>query len=186
MLSPFPIEPSKSFLSSMVPQLIETNEKQVDKIYLSTVGKEIDTFTVVQADELFYIANQCPMVGGNSVYKARSLYRLIDDEQQFDDPELCLLHGIIVKSMVAQEMNTVGVVPNPTRDQATLVLEKPLDASGVCIIFNAIGVEVLRYSIPMDMARFEFSTSSLPSGLYHYRVRGPSGTVGAGKLTISR
>ncbi|HQY04406.1 MAG TPA: hypothetical protein PLC10_15935, partial [Flavobacteriales bacterium] len=86
-------------------KLIESNEKQVNEIYLSTVGKEVDTFTVDQTNTLFFIANQCPMVGGNSVYRARSLYRLIDDEQQFDDPQLCLQHGIIVKSLVARETN---------------------------------------------------------------------------------
>jgi hypothetical protein len=167
-------------------KLIETNEKQVNEIYLSTVGKDVDTFTVDQTNTLFYIANQCPMVGGNSVYLARSLYRLIDDEQQFDDPMLCLQHGIIVKSLVAREMNIIGVVPNPTRDQAALVLEKPLDAPAVFIIFNAIGVEVIRHSIPMDMVRFEFSTTSLAAGLYHYQVRGPSGNMGEGKLSIIR
>ena len=167
-------------------KLIETNEKQVNEIYLSTVGKDVDTFTVDQTNTLFYIANQCPMVGGNSVYRARSLYRLIDDEQQFDDPMLCLQHGIIVKSLVAREMNIIGVVPNPTRDQAALVLEKPLDAPAVFIIFNAIGVEVIRHSIPMDMVRFEFSTTSLAAGLYHYQVRGPSGNMGEGKLSIIR
>ena len=167
-------------------KLIESNEKQVNEIYLSTVGKDVDTFTVDQTNTLFYIANQCPMVGGNSVYRARSIYRLIDDEQQFDDPMLCLQHGIIVKSLVAREMNIIGVVPNPTRDQAALVLEKPLDAPAVFIIFNAIGVEVIRHSIPMDMVRFEFSTTSLAAGLYHYQVRGPSGNMGEGKLSIIR
>jgi len=168
-------------------KLIESNEKQVNEIYLSTVGKDVDTFTVDQANTLFYIANQCPMVGGNAVYRARSLYRLIDDEQQFDDPQLCLQHGIIVKRLVpAQEAVGVSIVPNPTRDQATLVLGKPLDAPGVFVIFNAIGNEVMRNSIPRDMVRFQFSTTSLATGIYHYRVRGPSGFVGEGKLSIIR
>ena len=117
-------------------KLIESNEKQVNEIYLSTVGKEVDTFTVDQTNTLFFIANQCPMVGGNSVYRARSLYRLIDDEQQFDDPQLCLQHGIIVKSLVARETNTIGVVPNPARDGATLVLGEPLEEGGVFILLN--------------------------------------------------
>ena len=66
------------------------------------------------------------------------------------------------------------------------MLEKPLDAPAVFIIFNAIGVEVIRHSIPMDMVRFEFSTTSLAAGLYHYQVRGPSGNMGEGKLSIIR
>ncbi len=165
-------------------KLIESNEKQVNEIYLSTVGKDVDTFTVAQTNSLFYIANQCPMVGGNSVYRARSLYRLIDDEQQFDDPMLCLQHGIIVKSLVAREVNTVGVVPNPARDGATLVLGKPLEETGTFILFNTVGVEVMRLDVPAEEYRMSFVTSGLASGVYQYRVVTSLGLEGNGKLSI--
>ena len=167
-------------------KLIESNEKQVNEIYLSTVGKEVDTFTVDQTNTLFFIANQCPMVGGNSVYRARSLYRLIDDEQQFDDPQLCLQHGIIVKSLVARETNTIGVVPNPARDGATLVLGEPLEEGGVFILFNSVGVEVMRLDVPAKEPRMSFGTSRLATGVYHYRVLSPMGLVGNGRLSIVR
>ena len=167
-------------------KLIETNEKQVNEIYLSTVGKDVDTFTVDQTNTLFYIANQCPMVGGNSVYRARSLYRLIDDEQQFDDPMLCLQHGIIVKSLVAREVNTMGVVPNPARDGATLVLGKPLDEAGTFILFNAVGEVVMRLDVPAEEYRMSFATSGLATGVYHYRVVNLTGLVGNGRLSIVR
>ncbi len=167
-------------------KLIESNEKQVNEIYLSTVGKDVDTFTVDQTNTLFYIANQCPMVGGNSVYRARSLYRLIDDEQQFDDPQLCLQHGIIVKSLVARETNTIGVVPNPARDGATLVLGEPLEEGGVFILFNSVGVEVMRLDVPAKEPRMSFGTSRLATGVYHYRVLSTLGLVGNGRLSIVR
>ncbi len=167
-------------------KLIESNEKQVNEIYLSTVGKEVDTFTVDQTNTLFFIANQCPMVGGNSVYRARSLYRLIDDEQQFDDPQLCLQHGIIVKSLVARETNTIGVVPNPARDGATLVLGKPLEEPGVFILFNPVGKEVMRLKVPAEEYRMSFATSGLATGVYHYRVVTDLGLVGNGRLSIVR
>ncbi|MEO7081350.1 MAG: hypothetical protein ABIY71_07470 [Flavobacteriales bacterium] len=167
-------------------ELIETNRKEVDKIYLSTIGKEIDTFTVVQADELLFIANQCPMLGGNAVYTARSLYRLIDETVEYDDQLLCLPHGIIMKSIRQQDAVTLSIVPNPARDNATLVLDKGLDGPGVLLVFSTVGQEVLRKAIPMEMARMEFSTASLTPGLYHYQVRGPSGKMGEGKLAISR
>lgn len=70
---------------------------------------------------LYDIASQCPMLGENAVYKARSMYRFVDDSTYFDDQLLCLPHGIIVKSLRQQEATIVGVVPNPAKDQATLV-----------------------------------------------------------------
>lgn len=167
-------------------ELIEANEKTVNDIYLATIGKDVDEFTTAQASELFDIASQCPMVGGNAVFKARSLYWLIDDSHDFDDQLLCLPHGIIVKSVATVEPNALTVVPNPASDEATLVLTKPLDEPGVFVLFDAIGAEVMRYTIPVETPRFAFSTSDLAPALYHYQVRGPAGVLGNGKLTIVR
>ena len=167
-------------------ELIEANRKMLDEIYLSTLGKDIDTFTVAQADELFAIANQCPMLGGNAVYTARSLYRLIDDRYEYNDQLLCLPHGIIVKSIRQQDAMALSIVPNPARDNATLVLDQGLDGPGALLLYNMVGQEVFRKAIPMELARMEFSTASLAPGLYQYRVEGGGAMLGHGKLTIVR
>lgn len=167
-------------------ELIETNEKAVNEAYLATVGKDVDSFTTTQADDLFAIANQCPMLGGNAVFKARSLYWLIDDSYDFDDQALCLQHGIMVKSLAAQPINAVTVVPNPAVDEATLVLDRELDEPGSFVVYDAVGAEVMRQVVPIEMPRLAFSTASLAPALYHYQVRGPSGVIGVGKLTIVR
>ena len=165
-------------------ELIETNEKGVNDVYLATVGKDVDEFTATQTDDLFSIANQCPMVGGNAVFKARSLYWLIDDSYDFDDQLLCLPHGIIVKSLMDQEKIALRVIPNPASDEATLMLDRTLDAPGVFIVYDAVGAEVMRHTVPIEIPRLAFSTASLAPALYHYQVRGPSGIIGGGKLTI--
>jgi len=167
-------------------ELIEMNEKQVNEIYLATIGKDVDDFTSTQTDDLFAIANQCPMLGGNAVFKARSLYWLIDDSYDFDDQLLCLPHGIIVKSLTQQPLNGVAVVPNPASDEATLVLDRELEGPGTFVVYDAVGAEVMRQAVPIEMPRMAFSTASLAPALYHYQVRGPSGIIGVGKLTIVR
>ncbi len=169
-----------------VTELTETNRKVVDGIYLSTIGKDIDTFTVAQSNDLFTIANQCPMLGGNAVYTARALYRLIDETYAFDDQLLCLPHGILVKRLVATEPNGLAVVPNPTRDQAVLVLGKPLNRPGTLLLFNAMGQEILREAIPSELTHLEFSTVRLAPGPYQYRVEAGDALLGYGKLTIVR
>lgn len=167
-------------------QLIEGNEKAVNEVFLATIGKDVDGFTANQSDDLFAIANQCPMVGGNAVFKARSLYWLIDDSYDFDDQALCLQHGIIVKSLTAKPVNAISVVPNPARDEAALVLDRELDEPGTFVVYDAVGAEVMRLAVPIEMPRIAFSTSSLAPAMYHYQVRGPSGVIGVGKLTIVR
>lgn len=167
-------------------ELIEQNAKAVNEVYLATIGKEEDTFTSGQTGALLAIANQCPMVGGNAVFRARALYALINGTQDYDDEMLCLQHGIILKSRHPTAAATLNVIPNPTNNEATLVLEQMLDEPGVFVVFDALGSEVLRYSVPIETLRFRMNTVSLAPALYHYQVRGPSGLLGVGKLTIVR
>lgn len=167
-------------------ELIEANEKAVHDIYLATIGKDVDEFSITQADDLFAIANQCPMLGGNAVFKARSLYWMIDDSHHFDDQLLCLPHGIIVKSLAEPLPNTVSIIPNPTSEEATLVLSGMLDEAGMVVVYDAVGKEVLHIRLPAETLRVPFSTSGLAPALYHYRVHSRGESLGTGKLTIVR
>ena len=169
-----------------IAELIEENQKTVSEIYLATIGKDVDIFSTTQAGALFDIANQCPMIGGNAVFKARSLYWLIDDSYDFDDPLLCLSYGIVVKSLTEREANAISVIPNPARDEASLVMPQELKDPGTLIMYDALGAEVLRSSIPAETMRFAFSTTALSPALYHYKVLTVEGVIGAGKLTILR
>jgi len=166
-------------------KLIEENEKQVNEIYLAVFGKEADGFTDAQRTVLYDIASQCPMLGGNAVYKARSMYRFVDDSTYFDDQLLCLPHGIIVKSLRQQEAAIVGVVPNPAKDQATLVLEQPLEEAGTLVLYNMLGSTVFRMDVAADALRTDFATDRIASGIYHYRVTTSKGVVGIGRLSIN-
>jgi len=167
-------------------ELIETNEKGVNDVYLATVGKDVDEFTATQTDDLFSIANQCPMVGGNAVFKARSLYSLIDGAQVFDDPLLCLPYGIVVKSLMEHASNAVSVVPNPASDEASLVLSLETTEPAYLTLHNTVGSEVLRVFVPKGVVRHSFSTANIAPGLYYYKVFGGGGLLGDGKLTIVR
>lgn len=167
-------------------ELIEGNEKLVKAIYLSTLAKDIDEFSTDEAAQLFDIANQCPMVGGNAVYRARSLYALIDDDVDFDDPTLCLAHGILVRSMEQADTRTVQVMPNPAADGATLVYQLTEGSTGTLLMHDAVGKEVLRLALNSGMQRFYFSTATLAPGAYHYLVLEGQAKLGEGKLTIVR
>jgi hypothetical protein len=167
-------------------ELIEANERAVNDIYLATIAKDVDGFTLAQATDLFNIASQCPMLGGNAVFKARSLYWLVDDKYDFDEQLLCLPHGIIVKNLTDRTSNAVAVIPNPAVDEATLVLDRVLDEPGAFVVFDGLGGEVMRHGVPIEVPRIAFSTRSLAPAIYHYQVQGPSGIIGSGKLTIIR
>jgi hypothetical protein len=168
----------------VVSELIEENQKTVNEIYLATIGKDEAAFTAGQVNDIFSIAILCPMIGGNAVFKARSLYWFIDDSYEFDDVSICLPYGIVVKSLEEQQSNALSVIPNPASDEATLILAHVLKDPGTLIIYDAVGAEVMRRTIPAQTVRFAFGTAALTPALYHYKVLTAVGAVGYGKLTI--
>lgn len=166
---------------------IEVNKKQVNEIYLSTVAKGLSEFNTDQTTTLFAIANQCPMMGGMSVFKARSMYALINEDQQYDDPLLCLQHGIVVRSQQqAAAAGKITVVPNPATDNASLMLGGEWQTPGEFVLYNAVGAVVMRAVVPANTPQWEFSTTALAPAMYHYMVQGPTGSRFAGKLSIVR
>ncbi|MBL7939571.1 MAG: hypothetical protein JNL43_09445 [Flavobacteriales bacterium] len=167
-------------------ELIETNEKQVKEIYLSTVAKEVDSFTNAEATALLAIANQCPMAGGNAVYRARSLYALIDDDVEYNDASLCLQHGIIYKSLEPAATAQVSIQPNPACDAATLLYTMAADTYGTLIIYDALGKVAQRHSLSADRERYQFSVAALHQGAYHYVVSSGAEQIGTGRLVIVR
>jgi hypothetical protein len=126
-------------LAVMGSELVETNQKQVNDVYLSTIGKDVDVFTAEQVGKLFDIANQCPMLGGNAVFKARALYGLTDESYDFDDTAICQQYGIAVKRLRLALPNAVMVIPNPAMNEATLVMTAQLDGPGLFVIYDAVG-----------------------------------------------
>ena len=124
--------------------------------------------------------------GWYAVFQARALYYAIDPEQEFDDPALCLQHGLVTKNLKQTDVNALSMVPNPAMDEVTLVLTAALEEVGTLLFYNAQGAEVLRMNVPKDQQRTALSTETWAPGMYHYRLLSATGDVGAGKLSIVR
>ncbi|MCB0581204.1 MAG: hypothetical protein KDD10_18075 [Phaeodactylibacter sp.] len=68
-------------------EVFEVTEQDVNALFLETVAIGTDTFTETQITALLAIADQCPLAGGDAVFKARSLYSLIDPLVKYEDEE---------------------------------------------------------------------------------------------------
>ena len=167
-------------------EAIELNEQLVNDIYLGTLATDVSEFTPTEVSALYSIADQCPMVGGNAVYRARAVYALIDDQQTFDDHELCLPFGIEVRSVEQAVAPTVQVLPNPANDQATLFYQLNQDVLGTFILQDAVGQVVQRHALESSAGQLSFSTESLPPGLYHFVLWPSVGATSSGKLVVVR
>ncbi|MBK9761157.1 MAG: T9SS type A sorting domain-containing protein, partial [Flavobacteriales bacterium] len=109
-----------------------------------------------------------------------------DDEQDFDDPALCLLHGIVVRGMVPSTSRAVQILPNPTNEAATLVYSLDEVETGMLVVYDALGKEVQRHSLSGAAHCYYFSTSGLRAGPYHYVFVSSSGSRAEGSLLIVR
>ena len=170
----------------LTSELIEANDKQVTDIYLAVVGADVDGFTAAQTGTLLDIANQCPLVGGNAVFRARALYTLIDAGAEYDDALLCLPHGILIKSKAEAATSSVRIIPNPAMATATLQLSAPLAAPATLVIRDALGTEVMRSRVPGQISTWQVGLEPLAPALYHYQLVSAEGVMGEGKLTIVR
>ena len=176
-------------------QIFEENEKQVNEIYLVTIAKGISYFTTQQIETLYGIAIQCPIAGGNAVWKARGLYSLIDDDMIYDDFITCLNAGVILREAAtttntASEKNntrySTSISPNPTQDKATLKYNFPTNSNGTLVLVDSYGKEIYRTALESNSKEFTFSTLNINPSIYFYKVYSNDQLIGSGKLSIIR
>src|SRR6185295_1326957 len=129
---------SASTLNSniLAKQLPENNEKVINGIYLATIAAEINSLDDSQASIILGIAEQCPYAGGKAVYRARTLYKLIDPTIEYNDDSTCFVYGIYRMSNELQihtEQGSIMLIPNPASDNVTVIYQAMSD--GPCGLY---------------------------------------------------
>lgn len=135
--------------------------------------KEAGAFASLQEKTLQAIASQCPLVGGDVVYAARSLYRLIEPESYFDDYYLCgrdsLPQMLLQEEQTAQMMSLEDFLEGETIDQLRVkVFPNPV-SSDLNIRFNQVLPEEVTFVL-MDMYGRAVSVIRLGAGVTDYRL----------------
>ncbi|MEY3311782.1 MAG: hypothetical protein RL348_1115, partial [Bacteroidota bacterium] len=114
-------------------ETIEENEQLVNEIYLSVLGQEQTVFSQNAIDQLEFIAGQCPLAGGNAVFRARAILSLISDNYVYDDVNICLQAGIILRQ--TPKKPTARLYPNPANNSVTLAYELPEGSTAELLLF---------------------------------------------------
>jgi hypothetical protein len=165
---------------------IEENEKKVNEIFLNTIAKGIYEFTQQQINDLHDIAIQCPMLGGNAVFRARALYALINPNMFYDDRGVCNQAGIALRKKEKDKKPKATIYPNPANEKATLVYKFNDNESGRLEIKNMIGQDVAGYDLSPNNGELEFSTRELQPGLYYCIIKDSHSLVENIKIAIIR
>jgi hypothetical protein len=165
--------------------ILQSNRKTVNRVYLETVGQGITALTPAQFDDIAPIAWQCPLEGGGVVYTARGLYQM-HTAAHFDDRSLC---GLGSQERGAQRANaplyeTLKVQPNPASGELLVAL--PMGVVGEELRMKVIDVngrEVLSNQVTGD-ATILIDVSKLPAGLHTLSAIGKSKTLAPVKFVV--
>jgi hypothetical protein len=167
----------------------EINEKTINDIYLNTIAKGIINFTPEQTMEILQIASQCPLSGGLAVFKARSLYIMINDTLGFKDEEICIGEGLSYKEGYNGSIMDIisNVYPSPSSYSATLKYLLSDNNNATFTIYNIYGQIIQDYIISYQNSEFSFATKKLPNGIYFYKICSDSNKqTGNGKFIVNR
>ena len=169
--------------------ILAQNQKLVNEVYLNTVVKRIYALDNSQFAQVTEVSEQCPLLGGDAVYRARVLYQL-KEYRNFEAEDLCsemarasaLAKPIGVKSDQTQE---IMLFPNPANDKLFIQFNQGLvEHIGEINVFTLDGKlshsEVLN---EMDDIS-EMDISTLKNGIYYAKVRVNGGTLKTIKLVI--
>lgn len=165
----------------------ETNEQTVADIYLESVAKDTIGFTSQQISQLESIAGQCPKSGGNAVFMARSLLRMVKDTT-FDYYQACqppaqpFIPG--PSDGLIQDNSGFTIFPNPARDRITIAFN-PSDAISAVVLSDIYGHTLHSYAIASDTGLSIF-LRDIPAGIYVLKAFGKEGIVRIQSFLISR
>ncbi|HAD13256.1 MAG TPA: hypothetical protein DCF33_12565, partial [Saprospirales bacterium] len=165
--------------------ILQSNRKTVNRVYLETVAQGITTLTPAQYADIAPIAWQCPLEGGGAVYTARALYQL-QTAAIFDDRLLC---GLSNQERGTHRGNApppeaLKVQPNPTSDELLVTLpDGVLSEELIMKVININGMEVFSKQVSGETTML-IDVSKLPAGLYTLFATGKSTTPAPVKFVV--
>ncbi len=150
---------------------IEQLEKQVNSLFKAYMVEEFAGFNVSQQNQLDSIASICPLLGGNSVFKARSLQSTYNDSIYYDDKLLCNQQGVYYRlaakdTIVSKKEEKLILFPNPTSDKLTVFLQSEIKEDYSIEIFNLMGQQVFEKKKCSNTISISFDSFNLSSGTY--------------------
>jgi len=142
-------------------------------------------------------------VGGDAVYAARSLYRLIKPKSVFDDDVLCGRDSIpqalqqeeslpeALAELKAQDSEItsktleVSLYPNPAKDGFTVSFNQPLPEDVLLILTDLYGRRKTIQALNAGTMNFYLNTAAIPSGLYGCSIQSNRQVIAFNKIVIT-
>jgi PKD repeat protein len=165
-----------------------SNEKTVNHFQLQFAIGGGESFSNEELDALLNIATQCPLVGGDAVYRARGLYQILSGIivawETYDDcpPPIGHRSSDVVQKSQVQKTVMAKIFPNPTNEELFVEVTVEENVTGKIQFYDLSGKLLLSSDISSPKSRI--STREIPPGLYFVRIKREGEVILIEKLVI--
>ncbi|MBL0050688.1 MAG: T9SS type A sorting domain-containing protein [Bacteroidetes bacterium] len=126
-----------------------------------SIGKPLKGFGA------YSIARQCPISGGNAVFKARPVFYLVQPNYKFDDRLLCNRIGITFRKKNDEPTQPqIKLYPNPTDNYFNIEYSIDKSCDATIQLINVFGQEVITIQLHNKKNVQQISTAQLGAGVY--------------------
>ncbi|MBL7764856.1 MAG: T9SS type A sorting domain-containing protein [Chitinophagaceae bacterium] len=180
--------------------IFEQNAKWINGLYLRVLEFTLDSISAVEIESIGILANTCPYLGGNAVYRARVLYSHFMPGIHYDDLELCNGQGVYKngESKLQQQLKSIKdyqnkkssfthgieVYPVPTNSQLNISYYFPEGESGEFVLYDILGRKQLKTTLNENANKAILNVGYLPSGIYMYSIYTNKNRNFSGKIIV--
>jgi hypothetical protein len=181
-----------------VQQIFEANSKWINEKYLSVLENGVEAIDIESWDDIETLANTCTLIGGNAVYRARTLFGFANAGIHYDDLVLCNGQGVYKNgiSKLQEQLNSingntnskkliengVSIYPNPV--SKILCIEYDFEKDATLIIYDVLGNKLIKQNLLAELNKDHIDVTMISAGIYYYEVLETSGTKFFGKVII--
>jgi hypothetical protein len=157
--------------------IYEQNQREVNQIMLQKMIANDWSFSATEREQIEAIANQCPLYGGEGIYRARAL-KAIYDLDRYEDEAICNQAATIrTQSSPGNEWEGISLFPNPASDRITLIANEEDEEINEIEIFTMEGKLVMMENVKSVNEEISFSIHHLERGMYYAKVYLSDGRV---------
>jgi len=166
--------------------LCALNQRTINNIYVGNSLWKPNPLSAATLLQVKAIADQCPLDGGFAVYEARSVYRRFVPSATWSENSGCSALRLNERSVfnLEEDGKAFMLVPNPADETLSLLPVSEQEAISFQL-YNLKGELVLSETIESVPPNSEIQVSTLPAGVYFYRITNQGKSIQSGKVIIA-
>jgi hypothetical protein len=162
-------------------------KKRFLSLYYRTIGRGHRQLDSTQIDSFRLLAQLCPLLEPDAVYRSRAIMRLYEDTIFYDDALICNASGMEYKSTKQPKVKpqiTCTLAPNPAKDFSTLVFSSiPPDPITV-LVTDIQGRYIYSETVLLKDNKYSIITNNWINNIYLVKVISGNLSIFDGKLKI--